>query len=385
MDSKAVEGRMRRILLIAFVISLVLLTLFSNTIQSFTLPAVVTTAPETGQLKMTIEGEGKLRPADQIEVKNEKGLELARLAVKEGSRVNKGDIIAEYNNGTLERQIRDAEAQLQKSKINADKLKEQFIQARIAGDELQIREAERAIELDRIEQQIQSQQLADLREDLSNHRYERAPFGGIITEVKASVEDATSPGQTIAVLMREKDGYEFSFTLPEHEAKWLEEGESVDVQLTGKTGHRLNGAIHSIDIGDPQAPSTGTSVPGSDNSAGESAAGSAATVTIRIPAAAEGIKPESGMRAKISIEKKSEQTGFLIQSKWLKQDMDGTYLFLVKETLGAFGNEYIVYKAAVNVLADSGEQSLVQGLTSKDNIITETSEPLKEGNRVRVK
>ncbi|CAH8705709.1 efflux RND transporter periplasmic adaptor subunit [Paenibacillus thiaminolyticus] len=385
MDSKAVEGRMRRILLIAFVISLVLLTLFSKTIQSFTLPAVVTTAPETGQLKMTIEGEGKLRPADQIEVKNEKGLELARLAVKEGSRVNKGDIIAEYNNGTLERQIRDAEAQLQKSKINADKLKEQFIQARIAGDELQIREAERAIELDRIEQQIQSQQLADLREDLSNHRYERAPFGGIITEVKASVEDATSPGQTIAVLMREKDGYEFSFTLPEHEAKWLEEGESVDVQLTGKTGHRLNGAIHSIDIGDPQAPSTGTSVPGSDNSAGESAAGSAATVTIRIPAAAEGIKPESGMRAKISIEKKSEQTGFLIQSKWLKQDMDGTYLFLVKETLGAFGNEYIVYKAAVNVLADSGEQSLVQGLTSKDNIITETSEPLKEGNRVRVK
>ncbi|MFF2889137.1 efflux RND transporter periplasmic adaptor subunit [Paenibacillus sp. NPDC057967] len=374
MDSKAIEGRMRRILLILFVIALILLTLFSNTLLSFRLPAVVTAAPSTERLKISIEGEGKLRIADPIEVKNKNGLKLARLAVKEGARVQKGDIIAEYNTETLERQIRDAETQLQKSKLQAGQLEEQFIQANISGDELQLREAKRAMELDRIDQQLQSQKLADMRQDLNEQRYERASTEGIVAEVKASTEDMPSPGGTVVVLMKEVEGYEFSFTIPEHKAGWLEEGESVDVQLGGDKNSSISGVIHSLDIGDSGTPSPGTSP-----------TEAAVAVTIRVPAAAQDIKLESGLKAKVSIEKTSEQSGFLVQTKWLNQDMEGTFLYLVKETLGAFGNEYIVYKTTVNVLADSGDYSLVQGLTSKDNIIIETSEPLKEGNRVRVK
>lgn len=65
LNTGAVEQRRKRIILVVFISFmglLLLFTLFSNTLQSLTLPKVTTEQPKMGDIQLVIEGSGILQP-----------------------------------------------------------------------------------------------------------------------------------------------------------------------------------------------------------------------------------------------------------------------------------------------------------------------------------
>ncbi len=77
--------------------------------------------------------------------------------------------------------------------------------------------------------------------------------------------------------------------------------------------------------------------------------------------------------------------GMLITNAALRQEGKNSYVLVIEERLGPLGNTFIVRKAPVRLGGTNGQETLVlQGVYLKDRIVVESSEPLTEGQRVRV-
>jgi len=386
------SGKLWRWLLILFGIVMVLLTLLSGTIQNAMLPKVVTAEPSTDKLKSEIKGEGRLQAVEQADINNPNGLPIQSIRIKVGDAVAKGDILVEFDLADLNRQRLDEEAAIKAKELNAEKLKQDFINATLEGDENKIQDATRNLDAYKIELGVEKRKLQAIREDIEKKRYLKAPFAGMVTEIKAGKDDLPSAGQAIATLLKTSEGYQFTFTIKEDEAKWLEEKETIDVQITeGKKSENVKGTIDSIVFGSGgggNSQGSGASMAGTENEQpkdGPASGGAAYQITVLVNEDPKHMKLAEGMKASTHILRVNNDKGYTISSDWIKQDQNGPYVFVVQEQLGAFGNDYTVKKAYIRVVASSGEQSLVSGLTKKDKIITESSEPLQDGDRVRIK
>ncbi|WP_195572258.1 efflux RND transporter periplasmic adaptor subunit [Paenibacillus sp. 1001270B_150601_E10] len=393
MEQNPKISKLWRWLLILFGIAMVLLTLLSGTLQNLMLPKAITGKASADKLQTKIEGEGQLKALEQYDATNSNGLPILDIRVKEGDAVSKSDILVVYDTSELERGKMDIEAGIKLKKLNGDKLKSDYIAAKVEGDEQKIQEAKRGLESYEIDLGIDQRKLQALLQDIEKKRYSKAPYDGIITEVKASKNDAPSSGQSILTLVKQAEGYQFTFSLTEEQAKWLEEKETVEVELVeGKKSARVKGNIESIALGAERTASSFGAAGVGKNVAGEKEKpeGSATPdssmfqVTITITEGPKDMKLLPGMKAEIDILRSPKGKGHVLPNEWIKQDKDGKYVLVVEEQLGAFGNDYTVKKVYVKVIASSGEQSLVSGLTIKDEIITESSEPLQAGDRVRL-
>lgn len=83
------DRRRKRNIQVVFMVFMGLLlffTLFSNTIQTLTLPKVRTEKPTKGNLLFTIEGSGILQPLAEVKLSNTSGLKVEQILVKEGQR-----------------------------------------------------------------------------------------------------------------------------------------------------------------------------------------------------------------------------------------------------------------------------------------------------------
>ncbi|MWV42568.1 HlyD family efflux transporter periplasmic adaptor subunit [Paenibacillus sp. HJL G12] len=392
MDTEKRSGKVWKWLIIVFVIAMILLTLFSGTIQNVMLPKVVTASPSDEKLKAEINGDGRLQATEQTDMTNQNGLPMKKIRVNEGDNVEKGDILVEFDLSELNHQLLDEEAAIQEKELNGDKLKQDFLDATLGGDEIKIQDATRNLDSYKIEFGIEQRKLQALKNDIEKKRYLKAPYAGTITEIKASKDDIPSAGQAIATLVKKADGYQFTFSIPDDQAKWLEEKETVDVQVTeGKKSAKVKGNIESIVFGNSGGNSQGSGMsmaaPDASEKKDDSASPGAATyqVTVGVTEEPKNMALAAGMKASTQIIHVNDAKGYVISNDWMKQDQDGKYVLVVEKQLGAFGNDYTVKKAYVRIIASSADQALVSGLTKKDDIITESSEPLQDGDRVRVK
>lgn len=83
----------------------------------------------------------------------------------------------------------------------------------------------------------------------------------------------------------------------------------------------------------------------------------------------------------------SEKTdgGMLVLNQAIHREGKDSYVLVIDEHSGPLGNTFIVRKAPVQLGGTNGQETLVlQGISVKDRIIVESSEPLAEGQRVRV-
>ena len=77
--------------------------------------------------------------------------------------------------------------------------------------------------------------------------------------------------------------------------------------------------------------------------------------------------------------------GMLVPNEAIHQEGKGSYVLVIEERSGPLGNTFIVRKAPVRLGGTNGQETLVlQGAYMNDQIIVESSEPLTEGQRVRI-
>ncbi|MCZ6679851.1 MAG: HlyD family efflux transporter periplasmic adaptor subunit [Candidatus Poribacteria bacterium] len=144
---------------------------------------IKTTTVERGDIAVTIDATGTIRPLKIVEVSSKASGKILELVVEEGDYVNEGDVIARIETTYVaidveqaNADLRAANARLQQAEINIQLQKEQSeIQIKQAGEKLAEtqKQLEQITEQIRIEKQANQRQVADAKNslDMAKLRY----------------------------------------------------------------------------------------------------------------------------------------------------------------------------------------------------------------------
>lgn len=126
-----------------FMALMLLFTFLSRAADSVTVPRVQAGTPERRVITHTVSGSGKVEANREQAVRTEAGQIVKSIAVREGARVEEGDLLFEIEKKDLEEQILQASQELEKLKLQqqdttsqseAEKQKKQLTRERAAQD-----------------------------------------------------------------------------------------------------------------------------------------------------------------------------------------------------------------------------------------------------------
>lgn len=162
---------------------------------------------QRGDITSVVTATGKVHPEVEVTISSEVAGEIIELGVKDGQRVEKGDLLVRVNPDRLEAQVLQQEAALRASKANASEAKARLLQAELdlkrqknlfekgfatqeqlddAETSLEISQASHQATLSRIEQQ--EMQLKEARDSLAKATT-YAPIAGTITSLSSEIGD----------------------------------------------------------------------------------------------------------------------------------------------------------------------------------------------------
>lgn len=370
--------RILQFVFMGFMGVLLLFTLFSNTLQSLTLPKVTTEQPKHGGIALLIEGSGILQPIAEAKLSSSNDWKVQQILVKEGERVKKGQKLITYDNPSARQEIELEVTNLEKQRIEQQNLQDQFIQSSIEEDELKLRSAQREIEKGKIDIAAQERKINEMKERLAKDQLLTAPFDGIVTKLNA-VEGLASAGEPDVIVSNSSQGYRFDVGA---DAKRLSSigisvGERIEVEVhTDKEQQAtvMDGVIEEISNAEPLM---------------EGASEGAVPVTVpqkMIRIKLINAKLKGGEQARIKIEKSSLDQGLLVSNEAIHQDREGMYVFVVEEQPGALGNVFVARKVNIRFSERNDKETMIQtdSIYEQDKVILKSSEPLQDGNRVRL-
>lgn len=90
----------------------------------------------------------------------------------------------------------------------------------------------------------------------------------------------------------------------------------------------------------------------------------------------------AGKKAKVIIEKESEQYDTIIPAAALRKDSLGYYVLVLKEEDSVLGNGYAAYRMSVDLLNSDEEYCAVRGLPTDETVITDSTSVISGGSRV---
>ncbi|MCR8642927.1 efflux RND transporter periplasmic adaptor subunit [Paenibacillus sp. N1-5-1-14] len=366
-------GRKRMIRTFAgwFIGLLIVFTLLSNTLMALTLPKVVVVESSRGQLLHTFQGSGVLKWMKEVALTNSTGWKVKRVDVKEGEVVKKGQKLVLYDSAEAEQQILDEQATLHKLTLTMEELQSSFIETAQGEDEKSLRSAKHVIEISKIDLEVQQRKIQKLKNHLTNNRELVAPFDGIITQINAINGLISSNGGADAHISNGSLGFEF--LAPADIADLLKIGEKLDVQVNGNNVKQVEGQI--ADIQDANSIDTG--------SVGKGTTSNTPMKRILVTIQDESLK--GGDRVQIELTKPTSADAILISNKAIHEDGSGKYIFKVEERNGPLGNTYHIRKVSI-IVANSNEQqsAVTQGIFEREQVIVESSDPLQDGDKVRI-
>ncbi|PZE19019.1 efflux RND transporter periplasmic adaptor subunit [Paenibacillus xerothermodurans] len=369
-----------QIVFIVFMGLLLLLTFFSNTLQSLTLPKVRTEQLAAGSLLFKIEGSGILQPLAEARLSNPAAWKVQKIFVKEGDRVKKGQKLIEYDSKTAERELENEIANLKKMNIELQNLQDHFIQSTKGGDELNIRSAGRAIETLKLDLGTQERKISELRDRLTSGQELTAPFDGIITKLSAA-QGLASSGEPDVVISNDSLGYRLD--IPADSAVLSKLGIAV--------GAKVEVEVHPVQeqqtrIIDGTIAEMMDAEPRTASSSGEMADQTRAVARKAIRTKVMDSELKGGEQAWINIEKRSRLEGLVISNEAIHRDREGMFVYKIEEQRGALSNVFVARKVRIKSSETNDKETMVQAdsLYKDDLVVLESSETLQEGNRVRL-
>lgn len=368
-----------KIIFIAFIGLLAVMTLFGNTVQSLTLPKVRTEKSVNGSLIHTLEASGILLPVDEEKLSNPDGWRIQKILVREGEHVRKGQKLVSYDSKSAERELQDEIAQLEKQQIELQNAKDQFIQAMRDGEEFQIRKVERDIETRKLDLGIQERKIDERRERLTSQKELTAPFDGRITKINA--EEGLVSGVGDVLIANDRLGYWFELTA---DAKLLSSlgiavGEKIEVQVNTSQEQQtrtVEGTIGGIANAEPRSGNSSSMDGGKIQTIPQK--------VLRISVADAELK--GGEQARVKLAKRSNQEGFIISNGAVHQDREGMFVYKIEEQRGALGNVFVVRKVKIDRSETNDNETIIQAasLFEGELLVVESGEPLQNGDRVRL-
>lgn len=301
--------------------------------------------------------------------------------VRGDEQVKKGQVLVTFDGTEAQQQLLDAEDELKKRYLNGELLQEQFVDVQRTGDEGAIRKAKRDLELDRLDRDIAMRRIETMRNDLARKRTLIAHADGKVLNLQAKEGLNVPQGQPVLTLLEAGEGFQFTFTVDKDSADLMRKDEKVPVNVNGDEPRQIEGTVAEIKAASPGSGGGGANKPDMDS--GNSDGGAKSQKTIIVYVSEDSL--QGGESASINLVKPLKEQGLVINKKWLKKDGTGSYVFVVGENRSSLGNTYTVRKTYVKTgKANDEEIFVLGGVYPGEEIVTESSEPLQEGNRVRL-
>ncbi|SDW15411.1 efflux RND transporter periplasmic adaptor subunit [Paenibacillus sp. CF384] len=381
-ESTTAGRRKRAIGLIAGIggASLVLLTLFSNTLYGLTLPKVTTEQPADDGIDPVFKGTGVVHYALKLELSNPGGGNVKEVLVKEGDKVTRGQGLVRYENDEAMQQIEAGQAALDKLELALPALRRIYIEAARESDAEVLEDARIALESANIDIASQEKNIRALQHQAEERGELRAPFDGVIIAVHAiaglpsGVEAA--PDIQLADLGK---GLQIETQVPRYLTQSHQIGDPIAMSV-GESGRDVQGEL--VDIGASSfADSRGAEVPEPGDAVTPV---DDAPPTIRVLIGITDTKFRDGEQITFKLTTDHKVDGVMVSSTAVHYGMDGAYVFVVDRREGPLGNAAYARKVPVTVSAINGPRTAVaEGLLGDETVILDSSEPLADGVQIR--
>ncbi|AZS15475.1 biotin/lipoyl-binding protein [Paenibacillus lutimineralis] len=366
-------GRKKTIVVIAgvFLGLLILFTLFSNTLMSLTLPKVALFTVSRGVLSHEFQSTGVLKWKAETELSNTSSWKVKEVEVKKGDVVQKGQTLITYDSKDIKQQIQDEQGSLAKLKLSTGSLQYALKEAIQGGDEKIINDATTAYKSHEIDIETQKRRIQKLQDSLKENSKLVAPFAGIVTKVNA-MEGFPSSGPDV-MISNQNLGLMLELSLPAPAVTLLKTGDELDVQVNGMEARQMKGQIESIQDGDPV-----------NSDIGESATGNSTVPMKKLILSIQDPAAKEGEAAQVDLTQTLEDV-VLVPNAAIHDEGGKKYVFGIEQKDGPLGNAFYVRKVYITVDdANSSQSAVTGGLFDQESIIIESSEPLQEGNKIRM-
>ncbi|MES1051860.1 HlyD family efflux transporter periplasmic adaptor subunit [Bacillus thuringiensis] len=390
-----------------FIGLLIILTLFSNTLANWDLPKVTTDKPRNDQLTQTFTGNGELLPQEEEKLSNNSvEAKVKEVHVKEGDKVQKNQLLVTYDTKNKEQEILDEEANLQIKKLDLNDKKLELHDAQVAYNEAKknqqetksndqpqnqqdtksneairetsIQSLKTAVESKKIEISIQERKIKNLKEELETNKKLIAPFDGVVTKINAKKEQSSVKEEGDVILFNESKGFKVELQVPSDLAIHLKIGEKIEMKRNAKS---LEGEI--VEIRNIESNENGRPQEQGEQQGEQTSANPQPQKRILVKVQGEELKKGEQVEAKLT---KQLTKGVLIPNRVIEGGPKGPFVYTIEEKKGALGNAFYIKESPITVGESNGQETLVlEGVYEKDQIVLRSSEPLKKGERVKVK
>lgn len=340
-----------------FFLLLLALTFLSNTIQGMSLPKVSVDKPETGGLDLNVSGEGFLQPAHTTQLFPEGDWKVEKIHISKNDRVGQGDPLITFDTTSTERALQDELTRYEQEKLQLQTMADQMKLLLRSDDTIGIDSLKRDIEMQQLDMQMQQRKIDDLQKQIESGKL-KSPVNGVVTMVNASEGAAVGRGQSVIEIADDSSGYQFAITANSDDAAMLRIGDKAKVLLDEEPQRSVEGLISEIE----DAPEGGGKI-----------------ITFDLKDA--DLQP--GLKAAVSITSQSKSFGMQIPKSVLEEDNNGYYVYTVSEKDGPLGSAYYVSKTYITIKDENGDTVVTDGLMPDEQYVTESSEPISDGDRVR--
>ncbi len=276
---------------------------------------------------------------------------LTKVYVKEGQRVNKGQILAKIDDGGLSQQLAQAQIQTDLSKTTFERQERLWNQK--IGSEIQYLQAKSNYE-------AQAQAVSQIKQQMAK-TVVKAPFSGTIDDVITEQGSVVGAGQSQLMRIVNLDDMYIETDVPESYITNVTVNKSVKVEfpILGKTidakirqaGNFINPANRTFKI------------------------------EVAIPNKDKNIKPN--LTAKLKINDYTSENALLIPLSIISENAEGQqYVYTI---IDKSGNKGIVKREIIETGRTQGDYiEVLSGIENDEEIIDEGARSVKDGQEVKI-
>ncbi|RYD02141.1 RND transporter [Desulforamulus aquiferis] len=360
-----------------FLIGMIFLTFFSNTINNFTLPRVEVARPTNGALIKEIFGEGTIEAKSIWEEYTDSNLRVKDIMVGLGDKVSKGQPILSLDIDSLKSNYQDELARYQQLQLSlAGAWEEQAQKQRdynnlkylfelgaetsvnFQNAEKNLTDAERNCENIQLNLEIQARKVESLAKQVENNGVYTAPVDGIITELNFDKGSMANNSMPMFKLADPSQGFRLVVPIASDLADYARPGDTVSVNIFSLVDKKTEGKIERI----------------VDNSQykGEEK-------DLWVDVSLEGLT--GGEKGQVYLSKKTKQYTTLVPNSAVYNDSIGSYIFVLKSRKGPLGTESYLQKMEVIVEDTDSTKSALTSMVI-DEVVIQSNKPVEDGDKV---
>ena len=382
MGNEAIAGDGQRKKLIGklsllFLMTMIGLTFFSNTINNFALPRDQTVRPTNGALIKEIFGEGTVEVKSTREEYADANLRVKEVRVEQGDRVSKGRTIIILDVDGLKSDYQDEQARYRQLQLSLAGAQAEQAQKQRDYENLKVlfdHEAETAVNLEnaarnladaqrhcediQLNLEIQARKVAALAQQVANNGVYTAPVDGLITELNFPAGSMTNSSLPLFKLADLGQGFRLIVPIDKDLLDYVKPGDTVSVNMLSLGDQKTEGTIDRI-------------VENSRHNGEEK--------DLWIDVSLEGLS--GGEKGEIYLSKKTKPYDTLVPNSAVYDDTSGSYVFVLESRKGPLGTENYLQKVNVNVEDSDREMSaLTDGVMGE--VVWQSNKPVEDGDRV---